>query len=473
MRLVPYFFLSLFFAHFKGLSQESASTEFYNVDFHQSMLDFVEVKNQELLVELDSIKVSSNSTIPITPEDIEILKRTKVLSKTIPLDYNDQVKFYIDKYISSNYRPYMNKMLGLSTHYFPIYESVFDEVGIPEEVKFLSLVESSLDPHLVSKSGAVGPWQFMYIAAKEFNLEMSSYMDERKDVYSASYAVSAYLNDAYSQFGDWLLAIASYNCGRGCVQRAIARSGFVQPTFWELAPFLPQETKNYIPKYLAMTYVLSDSEYYGIEPAVTELDLEHQVLMVDKPVDLGNVAQAIGLSNEELKKYNPAYKRNYVNGSVEKPKRLLLPKVSTLSDSLLYLALNDVEPALEKGANETERTYKVQKGETLASVSHKFSISVQNLKSWNGLNSKSSIVGKTLIIEKPIDDKLVGNVKATVASSKRSSKGLIYIVKKGDSLDRIANRYNGVTVSKLKADNGLKNNLIKPGMKLKINTGRG
>lgn len=476
MRLVV-LFLSIALFISKGYTQEIL-TDVNREDQRSVILEFIEQKNQELITELDSIKESSQSTIPVTPEDVEIMKRMKAVSKTIPLEYNDQVKFFIDKYISSNYRPYMNKLLGLSQHYFPIYEPILVQSGLPEEVKYLSLVESSLNPHLVSTSGAVGPWQFMYVAAKEYNLEMSTHLDERKDAYSSSHAVSQYINDAYKMFDDWLLALASYNCGRGCVQRAIVRSGIERPTFWQLAPYLPQETRNYIPKYIAMTYVLSEADYYNITPASTELDLEHKVLFVDKAVRLENVAKAIGISNDELKKYNPAYKRNLVNGSVDKPKRLLLPITKSINDSLLYLALHDVNVPILADLSEENTIaasggkYKVKGGETLSSVGKKFGVSVQNLKAWNGLSSRSAIVGRTLVVEKPINTKLANNVKSATAS-KKSTGVIVYTVRSGDSLDRIANKYSGVSVSSLKADNGLKNNLIKPGMKLKIKQGKG
>lgn len=478
MRLVFYCFFILFFLQTKLFSQEILSDSYFQ-DFRNAMLEHLEVKQQEAIMELDSIKVKTNSLDPITPEDIEIFRRSKLLSKTIPLEYNDQVKYFIDKYISSNYRPYMNKLLGLSKHYFPIYESILKESGVPEEVKYLSLVESSLNPHLVSRSGAVGPWQFMYVAAKEYNLEMSTYLDERKDAYSSSYAVSQYLTNAYNQFGDWLLALASYNCGRGCVQRAIARSGLTQPTFWELSPFLPQETRNYIPKYIAMTYVLSDPSYYDISPDVTDLALEHKVVFISKTIDIENVATAIGLSNEDLKKYNPAYKRNLINGSVEKPNRLLLPITNTTNDSLLYIALNDHNHRFDNIGIKDDKVlddgiinYKVRGGETLAQISRKFGVSVQNLKAWNGLSTRSSIVGKTLLVNKPINENLAKHTKSVVATKKETGI-VVYTVKKGDSLDGIANSYNGLSVNKLKADNGLKSNLIKPGMRLKIYKGKG
>ncbi|WP_164108769.1 MULTISPECIES: LysM peptidoglycan-binding domain-containing protein [Sphingobacterium] len=448
-------------------------------ELNSSMVTFIELQQKQLASHLDSIKENFDPNLEITPEDIGILRRLKSVSKEVPLEFNSHVKGYIDKYISQNYRPYMNRLLGLSQHYFGIYEKVFKEMGLPEEIKYLSLVESSLNPHLVSTSGAVGPWQFMFATAKFYNLEMNSNIDERKDAYASSYAVGQYIKEAYDQFDDWLLALASYNCGRGCVKRAIERSGLHNPTYWELSAFLPKETRNYIPKYIAMTYVLSNADYYGIEAASTELGSSSNLVMVDRKIDLDNVAKALGVSMQQLKYYNPAFKQRIIIGSIEKPKRLLLPVTEQTNDSLLYVALREIEPVQESTRNSNElmladeeqkqKKYKVKAGETLTSVSRKFGISVQNLRAWNELSSKSRIIGRSLIVEKPVDNRLAKNIKTASVSAK--SNVIVYTVKKGDSLDRIANKFNGSTVSKLKADNGLKSSMIKPGMKLKVNKG--
>lgn len=437
-------------------------------ELRSSMIGYIETLNSRLSSELDSIRDYVDSDLENNPEDVIIFKRLKSISQTIPLDYNSQVRAHIDRYTSRNYRPYMSRLMGLSQYYFPIYEQVFREQGIPQEVKYLSLVESSLDPHLVSRSGAVGPWQFMYATAKMYNLDMDSYLDERKDAYASSYAVTQYLNEAYNQFGDWLLALASYNCGRGCVQRAIERSGLQQPSFWELSPYLPQETRNYIPKYIAMTYVMEMADFYVIEPVHTELDLESKVLMVDRAVDMKHIAHAAQVSLERLKQYNPAYKRNVVNGTTERPKRLVLPITEGINDSLLYIALHtNTGPAAEPV--QLAETYKVKQGETIHDVAKKFDVSVQDLRAWNGLTNKSSVAGKTLVLAQDVNPGLTSNVNKA-ASKTKGSKIVYHTVRKGDSLDRIAKNYKGSTVAKLKADNNLKSNLIRPGMKIKVRT---
>ena len=379
---------------------------------------------------LDSVGMASGSQVQFSEDDVSIGHRIHRLQKTVPLEYNDQVKAYLDKYISRNYKPYMEKLLGLSEYYFPIYETVFEEMGIPNEVKYLSVVESSLNPHTLSTAGALGPWQFIYSTAKIYDLSMDGLYDERKDVFSSTYAVSRYLSEAYNEFNDWLLALASYNCGRGCVRRAITRSGMTNPTYWELSPFLPRETRNYIPKYIAMTYALNHAELHGLSPQSTPLQSEYQVVMVDKHVNIANVANAVGHSVDILKEFNPAFKKNTVNGTVESPKRLVIPKHELRNDSLLYLALN----------NQT--------------------VSPQNT---NGAQAENNV-----------DTRLAANVnKAKTSTSTPKAKYVVHTVRRGDTLSGIATKYRGATIRRLRADNNIKGSHLSIGQKIKVYQGRG
>ena len=440
--------------------------------------DLLDKEQLSIISYYDSIKNIASTKAEITPEDLGVIRRMKSVSKTIQLDYNGAVKEYVEKYVSSNWRPYMNRLLGLSRHYFKIYDKVFEDLNLPNEIKYLSLVESSLNPHLVSTSGAVGPWQFMYVTAKEYSLDMNSHIDERKDAYASCYAVSKYLEDSYVKFNDWLLAIASYNCGKGCVQRAIARSGLESPTFWELSPYLPKETQNYVPKYIAMTYVLSNADHYGIQAVETELDHDVKEMMVDKNIDLKNVANALGISLSNLKAYNPAFKRDVIAATSEKPRRLLVPQTASLNDSLLYLSLNTTtrQSSIATVQEEERPTlsssgkYRVKSAESLSSIAAKFDVTVQDLRSWNNLTRNSRLLGRDLIVQKPTNAKFSQHLK-TASTKQKDSNITYYTVKKGDSLERIASKYDGVSVSKLKADNNIKNTLIKPGMRLKIKRG--
>src|SRR6201991_1073029 len=187
-------------------------------------------------------------------------RRLDSISKDIPLEYNEYVQTYIDLYMQN--RDEMGQVVGLSKYYFPIYEKAFRDAGIPEEIKFLSIVESKLDPNAVSRVGATGPWQFMYTTGKLYGLNIDSYIDERRDPIQATYAAAAYLKDAYQEFGDWLLAIASYNCGKSSVERAIAKAGAMD--FWTIRQYLPAETRNYVPAYIAISYVMNYADKHNI-----------------------------------------------------------------------------------------------------------------------------------------------------------------------------------------------------------------
>ncbi|SEL58786.1 LysM peptidoglycan-binding domain-containing protein [Parapedobacter koreensis] len=393
--------------------------------------------------------------------------RLAYLQKTVPLTYNTQVQSYIDVYSTDRYKGYLSRMMGLGQYYFPIYEQVFAEAGVPDEIKYLSIVESALNPHAVSRVGATGLWQFMYATARVYNLAMDTYIDERKDPIAASYAAAAYLSDAYNEFGDWLLAIASYNCGKGNVLRAIQRSGLTNPDYWAISAYLPRETRNYVPAFIAMTYMLGYHKEHGIEPVeVDDIRSTTETVWVQKFIPFGGVAQALDIDEDIIKSLNPAYKRGIVNGSPEFPKRLILPEVQPEAYSALYAALNNPSgtPTLMNAANSTNvgqetLTHRVRKGETLDGIAKRYGVTVQDLRVWNSIKKNIIVPGQRLDVHR----------QASLTSEKGDLREyLSYKVRKGDTLSDIAQRHRGASVSAIKAANGLKNNKIKPGMTLKI-----
>lgn len=453
-------------------AQEIAISQHEEITF---LIEAVSEQKKGIVAGLDSLKRQSEMEIRNMNSDSLIAYRMRNIQETIPLIYNEKIKYFLEKYISQNYNPYMSKLQGLAQYYFPIFEPILAQNNLPDEVKYLSVVESSLDPHLVSTSGAVGLWQFMYPTAKGYNLQMDNQIDERKDPHVASHAASRYFLEAYAEFDDWLLALASYNCGRGAVRRAIQRSGLVNPDYWELSPFLPKETQNYIPKFIAMTYALKYAKEYGIGQSSVGLDWGSKTIMLDKNVDLREVAQAVDLSLEDVKRFNPAYKSAVVYASVDKPKRLVLPQTRNINDSLLYAALNNgglgtaayAATTTKAATTVTGNSYKVRPGESLAILSERFGVTVQNLKAWNNLTSKSRLLGRTLIIKKQEQTRLaqLPKKKTTSGTSFQS-----YTVRKGDTLSAIASRFKGLDVNKLKSDNGLKSASLQIGQKLKIRT---
>jgi membrane-bound lytic murein transglycosylase D len=417
----------------------------------------------------DTMFVSPLSQNPIfSYQNLIYKKRLDSLNLSVPMDYNEHVQNYIDLYVFGR-KEQIGKMLGLSKYYFPIFERSLREVGVPDEIKFISIIESALNPNAVSKSGAVGPWQFMYTTAKGYGLVMDSYVDERKDPVQASYAAARYLKDAYNRFGDWLLAIAAYNCGAGAVSRAITRSGGTA-NFWAIRSYLPRETQNYVPAFIATAYAMNYYANHDINPQVANFNIFTDVIDVTKTISLSSVARAVEVDVRELKILNPSYKKQIVNGSQKSPKTLVIPAIDKQLYSSLYELLNggaDDEPraiaaSISEGSNPlTEGTtfHRVKEGQTLVMIANQYGVEVQDLKVWNDLKVMEVVPGQQI--------RVTPN-EAGKASPKSSSAYRIYIVKTGDTLSDIADKFSGVSITKLKATNNLKSSVVQPGMRLKI-----
>lgn len=332
------------------------------------------------------------------------------LRKQMRENHNVHVKSFINKYTNPAFRSHLSKMKGLADYYFPIFDKVFNETRVPAEIKYLAIVESSLNPHAVSRVGATGPWQFMYATAKGYGLKMDAYVDERKDPIEATYAAARYLKEAYEVNGDWFLAIASYNCGQGNVNRAIARSGKTNPTFWDILDYLPRETRNYVPAFIAMSHVLENPDIYPVEASITDFPEAIDVILIDRHLPLKSVAQTIGMEPADLARLNPSYKKQVINGSALSPGRLIVPKVKKQDYAKLYAFLQGKENYNQQLAAKVEPKNTPAKTQTY----------------------------------------------------------IAYRVRKGDTLEAITKRFKGSSVSSLRAMNNLKGSLIKPGMTLKI-----
>ncbi len=406
--------------------------------------------------------------IPSLPGYLSVYKfRLDSITKDVPLDYNEYVQSYIDTY--TRHKDEMSHVLGLAKYYFPIYEKAFHEAGIPEEIKYLSIVESKLDPTAVSRVGATGPWQFMPATAKLYGLNMDNYVDERRDPIQASYAAAAYLKDAYMEFGDWLLAIASYNCGKSNVERAIAKAGAMD--FWSIRPYLPQETRGYVPAYIAVSYVMNYADKHNISPQIFSLGLRTDTVLVDRFVALSNVSKALNADIRELSLLNPSYKRQIVNGTVTAPRRLVIPRPEQEYFAALYDVLNSDTPIQntyvpvdDQREKKTPQFHKVHGGESLFDIADNYGISVQDLKDWNNLHGNKAVAGKKLWLndrhEVPAD-----------SPSKSDHKFVTYKVRRGDTLNVIAAKFDGSSVESIKSLNGLKKGALQPGMMLKISRG--
>jgi membrane-bound lytic murein transglycosylase D len=393
--------------------------------------------------------------------------RLDSIKKDVPLDYNEYVQAYIEIYAHA--REEMAQVLGRTKYYFPIYEKAFKDAGIPDELKYLSIVESKLDPYAVSRVGATGPWQFMFTTAKLYGLNMDDYVDDRRDPIQASYAAAAYLKDAYEEFGDWLLAIASYNCGKSNVEHAIDKAG--ASDFWSIRPYLPAETRGYVPAYIAMTYLMNYYSRHNIVPRECDMALKTDTVVVNKYISLAAIAQALSVNVNTLTVLNPAYKRMIINGTPQLPRRLVIPQIEKTQYSALYDVLNNSNlPAQapvamhaayyeNKPASRPEY-HTVHRGESLGEIADTYGVEVQDLKVWNHLHGNKAAAGTRL--------RLSEGERDAEPAKKHNKDYITYKVRKGDTLTGIAAKFDGISVEKIKLLNGLKKGMLQPGMTIRI-----
>ena len=415
------------------------------------------------------------------------IKRLDSIEREIPLPHNQYVQGYIEMYANRK-REMMSRMLGLSDYYFPLFEKTLEEQGLPTEFKYLAIVESALNPLAVSRVGATGLWQFMYATGKQYKLNVDTYVDERRDPAKATYAATQYFKDMYAIYGDWLLVIASYNCGAGNVNKAIRKSGGAMD-FWAIRKYLPEETRGYVPAFIAATYVMNHAREHNIFPVYPSFNTNNDTVMLVNPVSFSHLSAMLGVDMEELKALNPVYKKQFVNASQFVAKSVTLP----IEKKLLFASIRDsiystapfgnqmrVVLASER-ENETETriinktiTYKVKKGESLSIIARKYNVDVQDLKVWNKLKSTKLVIGQPLKINTTSKIKVFVEESEPVAKVETAQQTIarqykFYKVRKGDSLWSIADKHKGLTVEKLKSMNKIKtNNGLKAGALIKV-----
>ncbi len=294
-------------------------------------------------------------------EDSVYLDRLKRMPTAMEMPWNEVVQKFIDRY-SGRLRRSVSYMLGASNFYMPIFEQALEVYGIPLELKYLPVIESALNPNAVSRVGATGLWQFMIATGKRYGLRVNSMIDERRDPVKASYAAAHYLSDLYNIFGDWNLVIAAYNAGPGNINKAIQRSGGKRD-YWEIYPYLPMETRGYVPAFIAANYIMNYYCEHNICPMITTLPVQSDTIMLYRNLHLEQVSQVLGIDIKELRALNPQYRRDVVTGYTE-PTDLRLPqeyisKYIAMEDSIFnynvdelmkrdVVAVNDAAPVIRK-----------------------------------------------------------------------------------------------------------------------------
>lgn len=391
--------------------------------------------------------------------DSLVLIRLKNLNNIshISFSYNDIVKSSIKSYSANNKR-LISRMLSLSEYYFPIFEECLDKYDLPLELKYLSIVESALKPEARSKSGARGLWQFMYPTGKEYGLDVNSYIDERLDPYKSTEAACQYFVKLYDLFGDWHLVLAAYNGGPGYIQRKMISTG--KDNYWDLRPYLRRETRNYIPKFIAVSYLMTYPQIYDILPDSLYIKkYETDTFKLNCQQNFSLLSYITCIPEEDIQYLNPSFKNNFFpeNAIITLPIEAVNDYLLNIESNTLYIdAVNRKEILID----ETRFVYSVKNGDYLGKIASIFGLKTHQIQKWNRLKSTKLNIGDKLTLY-VANDILEKNNNLQASENE-------YIVQKGDTLWDISQMYNGVSISKIKQLNNLKSNNLKPGLRIVI-----
>lgn len=348
------------------------------------------------------------------------MDRLRKLPTIIEMPYNSVVQSVIDRY-SGRLRRTVSIMLGSSNFYMPIFEQALETYNLPLELKYLPIIESALNPKAVSHAGAAGLWQFMVGTGKQYGLEVNTLVDERRDPIKSSYAAAHYLSDLYRIFGDWSLAIAAYNCGPENVNKAIHRAGGTKD-YWQIYPYLPRETRGYVPAFIAANYIMNYYCEHNICPMSTTLPAKTDTIEVSRDVHFEQIAGVLGIDVKEIESLNPQYRRNIINGSTKNSTLRLQPKdiiafidnqdsiYAYRADELLtkraLVDVNEEVPVVSRSSSRTSRTKKrrtsagrsatIRKGDTLSAIAKRNGTTVEKLKRLNGIKGSNIRAGKKI-----------------------------------------------------------------------------
>ena len=356
---------------------------------------------------------------PVFEKEVYI-DRLKRMPTIIEMPYNEVVQKFIDRY-SGRLRHSVSYMLGASNFYMPIFEEALETYGLPLELKYLPVIESALNPTAVSRVGATGLWQFMLATGKRYGLEVNSLVDDRRDPIKSSYAAANYLKDLYKVFGDWNLVIAAYNCGPDQINKAIHRAKGCKD-YWQIYPYLPKETRGYVPAFIAANYIMTYYCEHNICPMTTRLPAKTDTVMVDRNVHLEQIAAVCNIDIEQLRTLNPSYRRDIAPGAT-KLSAIRLPQTEVgkfidMQDSIYAynaedlftkratVEVNDNTPTYtrssssrsksKKRTSRRSKTVTIKSGQTLSEIAKRNGTTVAKLKKLNGLKGNNIRAGKKL-----------------------------------------------------------------------------
>lgn len=441
------------------------------------------------------VNSSIDSMLLVSPEDTigkividsfstDLLKeRLAHLDSNTPfhVEYNPSLEKIIKHYLKNRPETLAN-LMGRAKYYFPIFEEYLDKYNIPLELKYLAIVESALKPNAKSRVGAKGLWQFMYPTGNMYDLKVSSYVDERCDPIKSTEAACKYLVDLHRIFNDWDLALAAYNSGPGNVNKAIRRSGGSK-NYWNLRNYLPRETAGYLPAFYATLYIMEYAKEHQLY-ATNELlnTFETDTIVIKRQITFDQVNQVLETDDELLEFLNPQYKLNIIpvvknrNYTLRIPKSLVGKFVANEDQIYAFAEANDAlrEKPLPKYFEANDRIrYRVRSGDYLGKIASRYGVSVSSIKRWNSLKNNNLVVGQRLTIYPR--RAYVSKTKSTPKKSTKpvkieapKGKYTTYVVKKGDSLWLISQKFPKVSVNQIKNWNNIWSNNLQPGTKLKI-----
>ncbi|MEH6679571.1 MAG: LysM peptidoglycan-binding domain-containing protein [Sediminicola sp.] len=443
-------------------------------EMHKSQSLFDSIYDEVANMEIDSVYHFSLDT--------DTLKmRLELLNQKTPFNiaYNPSLENVIKTFLTRK-RGLMERMLTLSQFYFPMFEQELDRQNVPLELKYLAIIESALNPLARSRVGATGLWQFMYGTGKMYDLDVTSYMDDRSDPIASTKAAAIYLSKLHGIFDDWDLALAAYNSGPGNVNKAIRRSGGYT-NYWNIRKNLPRETAGYVPAFLATMYIFEYAKEHGLKyEKVARPLFVTDTVHVKKMITFEQIAELVEVSVEELKILNPSYKLDIIPYIKGESHVLRLPTEAlgkfVANEEAIYAHVEDEfknmeEPLTQLAEAGNRIVYKVKSGDYLGLIASRYGVGISQIKEWNGLRGNNLRIGQRLVI---FSKRSVASNSTPSSASKNSTKAAIeagikvHTVKSGDSLWTISKKYPGITIENLREWNGISGNDIKPGTKLKL-----
>ncbi len=456
------------------------------------VVDSLEVAEaeEEMLYKEDTLDIlylalpSAQEYIPGDDRPALIQDRMACIESRIPLHYNDQIHAFIN-YFTVRDREYTRMVMRRRNLYFPLFEKYLAKYGLPEELKYLSIIESGLNPRAVSRARAVGLWQFMSGTGKYYGLHNDWYIDERMDPEKATDAACRYLRDLYNMFNDWELALAAYNAGPGNVKRAIRRSEYKR-TFWEIYPNLPRETRSYVPQFVAITYAMNYLDEHNFLDDGEEMHVAYDTIHVKKFVHFETFASLTGTCLEDMQRLNPSVLRNalpdmprvYALRIPQEAKAAFIANRVAILDSASRVGRKELELLAKNSEGTTygrdRIIYKVRSGDVLGSIAMRHGVRVADIKKWNNLHNNNIRAGQRLNIwTRGSGPKGSATVLASAKQTKSSavpqpSNSKTYTVQEGDTLWNISRKFEGLTVEKIRSLNKLDDNNIQPGQTLII-----